>query len=109
MLSGGLITDFIRMLKISFNNASKRRAEVVTTSFLDEAFMDLVNEYDHVIDRLITGYEYEYYQILKEINNTKNVDVKNEYFRNLLFYLFILEYKECGLSWYNIHPLLKKC
>jgi len=96
------------MLKISFNNASNYKSHILNNSFLDESFMNLVDEYNHIIDSLISGQEQEYYEILKGINKNKDIDIKTALFRNLLFYLFILEYKCAGLSWYDIHPALRQ-
>ena len=33
---------------------------------------------------------------------------KDVLFRRLLFYLFVLEYKEGGLRWYDPHPAVKQ-
>jgi hypothetical protein len=106
--SGGLVTDFIRMLIISVNNASRSRSPSVNISFLKESFMSLANQYGLVINALIAGHEPIYYQILKDIHRDKDVSEKDEKFIKLLFYLFILEYRDSGLSWYDLHPAVKE-
>ena len=58
---------------------------------------------------LTTGFTpKQHYPILKEAYDNKDVIFKDVLFRRLLFYLFVLEYKEGGLRWYDLHPAVKQ-
>jgi len=98
--SGGLLFDFIRMTKLSLNNTSLHDQEYVTSEYIEEAFNDLVNEYDKIISP-------QYYDLLKNVHQNKDA-VKDKVFRDLLFQLILLEYIESGRSWYDLHPAVEQ-
>ena len=99
------------MLTVGAKNASIRNTERLSKNFIEEAFNGLITEYDHIIDapELTTGFTpKQHYPILKEAYDNKDVIFKDVLFRRLLFYLFVLEYKEGGLRWYDLHPAVKQ-
>jgi hypothetical protein len=100
MRSGGLVTDYFRMMKVSLNKAFSSNLEKVDSRSADEAFIGLVSEYGRLVS-------YNSYNFLKEINEAKDGE-KNELFRSLLFYLIVLEYIEDGDNWYDIHPAVEQ-
>lgn len=99
--SGGLLTDFIRILKVSFNKAYNIGENYVNDSVLNEAFNNLIDEYDKIVSS-------DDYEILIEVHRKKDVDNKDAKFRDLLFNLIILQYYERGMSWYDLHPAVEQ-
>jgi uncharacterized protein YbcI len=103
--SGGIIIDFMRMLKLSLGKTYDRGESHVTESNLNEAFNSLVDDFDKIISP-------DEYELLAIIHHEKEPRSKNAKFRELLFNLIVLEYNERGTSWYGLHPaveqLLKK-
>ena len=97
--SGGLVTDFLRMLGVSCLKAKRDKLKTVNINASNAAFNELTQSYKVSIPE-------SSYDKLILIHKTKNA-ANDEDFRNLLFWLAVLEYKEGDETWYDLHPALE--
>jgi len=100
--SGGLVTDYTRMIKVSLNNMIQFQEECISDKSADVAFGDLVNDYSRITSP-------QYFPLLIEIYNKKDTtDHQNIQFRELLYNLMVLAYYTGGDEWYDLHPAVKE-
>jgi hypothetical protein len=97
--SGGLITDFIRMLKVSFVKALSHDMKSVNHDLLDESFEEIIENYDLILSK-------DYYGKLVEVHRSKNI-INDEMTRAMINYDFILMYGNSEGIWYDIHPAIE--
>lgn len=100
LFSGGLITDFLRMLKNSCLKSISQHKETLEQSVLEESFLELIEDYRSSVQS-------EHIVMLKEINKTKHANI-NDDFRMFLYNLTVLEYKNLSIKWYDLHPAVKQ-
>lgn len=95
--SGGLITDFLRLLKDGCVKAIAQQRESLNQMLLEASFHQLVLDFN-------ANLESKYYPKLVSVFSTKSVDDDADKIV-LLFRLAILEYlKPQGLPWHDTHP-----
>lgn len=100
--SGGLVTDYTRMTKVSLNNMRDSQERSVSEKSAESAFGDLVSDYSRITSP-------EYFSLLREIYNMKDTeDHQNSQFLRLLYHLMVLAYYSPGIEWYDIHPAVKE-
>lgn len=99
-MSGGVIHDFIRIIRESAVKAYENRRDRIEKEDVDAYVVDLRNDYL----RILTGKDFE---ILRAVTD-KHEKTDEDRFRELLFNLAILEYLDPeGELWYNVHPVIK--
>jgi len=99
-MSGGVIHDFIRILRESTVKAYENSRDRIEKEDVDAYVVDLRNDYL----RILTGKDFE---ILRAVTD-KHEKTDEDRFRELLFNLAILEYLDPeGELWYNVHPVVK--
>ena len=97
--SGGIITEFIKLLKDCCKTAMDRKLVTVNEEKIaDNAFNKLVNTYRVAISG-------RHYTKLIEVYNKKDTDNPDDDFKELLDLLAILEYRDYD-GVYDIHPAL---
>ena len=101
--SGGILQDFIRIIRNSANVASGEEKESIEAEDVERIISDIRNDY-------LRGLVTEHFEILRRIKSEHN---KSEYgrsdeetFRDLLYNLVILEYSNYSI-WYDVHPAIK--
>ena len=96
--SGGILTEFIRIVRGAANIAHMEDRSRIEEGDVVRVVTDIRNDYIRILNK-------EDIKILKEVERTKGkTDEKR--FQDLLFSLAILEY-ENGEIWYDIHPTIK--
>ncbi len=96
--SGGILTEFIRIIKGAANIADTEGRERIGNEDIERAITEIRNDYIRILSK-------EDSVILKSVSETKE-KTDGERFQNLLFSLAILEYSN-GKIWYDIHPTIK--
>ena len=96
--SGGILTEFIRIIRGAANIANMENRKRIEKRDVERVVTDIRNDYIRILNK-------EDIKILKEVERTKEKTDK-ERFQDLLFSLAILEY-ENGEIWYDIHPTIK--
>ncbi len=101
--SGGILQDFIRIIRNSANVASGEEKESIDREDVERIISNIRNDY-------LRGLVTEHFEILRRIKSEHN---KSEYgksdeetFRDLLYNLVILEYSNYSI-WYDVHPAIK--
>ena len=98
--SGGLMTDFLRMIKDSSLRALAQRRESLNERLLNASFHQLVLDFNANIDS-------KYYPKLIEVYKDKYAKDDPDKIE-LLYRLAILEYtKDEGLPWHDTHPAIE--
>jgi len=101
-MSGGVIHDFIRMMRESAAKAHGNRRNKIEREDVEIVVFDTRNDYLRFLLR-------DDLEILKEINKTHKKSFKKEdedRFSDLLFSLVILEYLNNEV-WYDVHPTIR--
>jgi len=96
--SGGILTEFIRIIRGAANIANMENRKRIEKRDVERVVTDIRNDYIRILNK-------EDIKILKEVERTKE-KTDEERFQDLLFSLAILEY-ENGEIWYDIHPTIK--
>jgi len=96
--SGGILTEFIRIVNNAANIADTEGRERIGIEDVERAITEIRNDYIRILSK-------EDSEILKSVSETKE-KTDGERFQNLLFSLAILEYSN-GKIWYDIHPTIK--
>ena len=96
--SGGILTEFIRIIRGAANIANMENRKRIEKRDVERVVTDIRNDYIRILNK-------EDIKILKEVERTKG-KTDEERFQDLLFSLAILEY-ENGEIWYDIHPTIK--
>jgi hypothetical protein len=99
--SGGVVVDFLRMVRDCCVKAQLRNLKKIDSDLALEAFNSLVDDYWRPLDE-------KYYPKLVEVYEKKDFkNVKNdEDLRFLLYLLAVLEYD--GKRWYDVHPCVER-
>jgi AAA+ ATPase superfamily predicted ATPase len=98
--SGGLITDFIRMLAGCCVKSLSRNLSRVDIETLKESFNEIVDDFDLTVKDM-------HHDKLKNTYNFKTA-TEDKLLAELLYLLAILEYKEIKIHrWYDIHPAVE--
>ena len=96
--SGGILQDFIRIIRNSANIASGREGEKIEKEDVEKIISDIRNDY-------IRGLNKVDFDLLREVKRTHEKE-DGEKFQSLLFNLVILEYLNDSI-WYDVHPSIK--
>lgn len=96
--SGGILTEFIRIVNNAANIADTEGKARIGNEDVERAITEIRNDYIRILSK-------EDSEILKSVSETKE-KTDGERFQNLLFSLAILEYSN-GKIWYDIHPTIK--
>ena len=96
--SGGVVVDFLRMVRDCCVKAQARDLKRVDENLAGESFDYLVNDYRRPIEE-------KYYPKLVEVYKNKDAKV-DENLRSLLHLLAILEYDR--KRWYDVHPAIEQ-
>jgi len=96
--SGGVLREFIRIIRGAANIANMENRKRIEKRDVERVVTDIMNDYIRILNK-------EDIKILKEVERTKG-KTDEERFQDLLFSLAILEY-ENGEIWYDIHPTIK--
>lgn len=96
--SGGVVVDFLRMVRDCCVKAQARDLERVNIDLAGEAFDYLINDYGRPIEE-------KYYPKLVEVYENKDAKIDEE-LRFLLHLLAVLEYDR--KRWYDVHPAVKR-
>lgn len=97
--SGGILTEFMRIIKDAANIANTEERERIENEDVEHAITEIRNDYIRILSK-------EDLEILKGVSKTKE-KTDGESFQDLLFSLAILEYSN-GEIWYDIHPTIKR-
>ncbi|MBL7117289.1 MAG: AAA family ATPase [Candidatus Syntrophoarchaeum sp.] len=97
--SGGILTEFMRIIKDAANIANTEGRERIENEDVEHAITEIRNDYIRILSK-------EDLEILKGVSKTKE-KTDGESFQDLLFSLAILEYSN-GEIWYDIHPTIKR-
>ena len=99
-MSGGVIHDFIRIIRESAVKAYENNRNRIEKDDVNAYVVDLRNDYL----RILTGKDFD---ILRAVTD-KHEKTDADRFRELLFNLAILEYLDPkGELWYDVHPVVK--
>jgi len=99
-MSGGVIHDFIRIIRESAVKAYENKRNRIEKEDVNAYVIDLRNDYL----RILTGKDFD---ILRAVTD-KHEKTDADRFRELLFNLAILEYLDPeGELWYDVHPVVK--
>ncbi len=99
-MSGGVIHDFIRIIRESAVKAYENSRDRIEKEDVDAYVVDLRNDYL----RILTGKDFDLLRAVRDKHKKTDADR----FRELLFNLAILEYLDPkGELWYNVHPVVK--
>lgn len=99
-MSGGVIHDFIRIIRESAVNAYENSRNRIEKADVNAYVVDLRNDYL----RILTVKDFD---ILRAVTD-KHEKTDADRFRELLFNLAILEYLDPeGELWYDVHPVVK--
>ncbi len=101
-MSGGVMHDFIRMVRESAAKAHGNGRNVIKKEDAEMVFFDTRNNYLRFLSK-------DDLEILKEVKRTHDKIIKKEHenkFRDLLFSLVILEYLNHEV-WYDVHPTIE--
>ncbi|NMG82803.1 MAG: AAA family ATPase [Methanosarcinales archaeon] len=96
--SGGLLQDFIRIIRNSANIASERENNRIEKEDIEKIISDIRNDYIRVLDK-------RDFELLHEIKS-EHEKGDGDRFQSLLFNLVILEYLNDSI-WYDVHPSIK--
>jgi hypothetical protein len=96
--SGGIVVDFLRMVRDCCVKAEARDLERVDVDLAGEAFDYLINDYGRPLEE-------KYYPKLAEVYQKKDAKIDEE-LRFLLHLLAILEYDKG--RWYDVHPAVEQ-
>ncbi|MCH7922693.1 MAG: hypothetical protein IH975_06645 [Nitrospinae bacterium] len=97
--SGGLVVDYLRMVRDCLVKAKVRNMDKVDEDSAGETFDDLISDYRRVINE-------EFYEKLKDVNENKKTENDDD-LRRLLHILAILEYVDNSENWYDVHPAIE--
>ena len=99
--SGGVVVDFLRMVRDCCVKAQRRGLKSIDLDLGRETFDSLINDYWRPLQEM-------YYPKLVEVHEKKDAkDVKNdEELRFLLYLLAVLEYDR--RRWYDVHPAVER-
>ncbi|MGD2250231.1 MAG: hypothetical protein PVF58_17665 [Candidatus Methanofastidiosia archaeon] len=98
-LSGGVMHDFIRIIRESAAKAHSNNRNKIIKEDIELVGFDIRNDYLRPLSK-------DDLDMLKEISKTHE-KVDKERFSDLLFSLVIIEYLN-NEAWYNVHPTLKR-
>ena len=96
--SGGLLQDFVRIIRNSANMASEKENEKIEKRDVEKIISDIRNDYIRTLDKAD-------FDLLRKIK-TAHEKEGGERFQSLLFNLVILEYLNDSI-WYDVHPSIK--
>ena len=96
--SGGILTEFIRIIRDAANIANMEDRSRIEEGDVERVVTDIRNDYIRILNR-------DDIKILKEVESKKE-KTDEERFHDLLFSLAILEYANDEV-WYDIHPATK--
>ncbi|MHC1611105.1 MAG: hypothetical protein ACXQTW_05865 [Candidatus Methanospirareceae archaeon] len=96
--SGGILTEFIRIIRDAANIAHMEDRSGIEEGDVERVVTDIRNDYIRILNR-------NDIKILKEVARTKE-KTDEDRFHDLLFSLAILEYANDEV-WYDIHPATK--
>ena len=96
--SGGILTEFIRIIRGAANIANMEDRSRIEEGDVVRVVTDIRNDYIRILNR-------DDIKILKEVARTKE-KTDEDRFHDLLFSLAILEYANDEV-WYDIHPATK--
>jgi len=99
--SGGVVVDFLRMVRDCCVKAKARDLEKIDVDLCRETFSSLIDDYWRMLQE-------KYYPKLVEVYEGKDAkDVKNDDdLRILLYWLAVLEYDR--RRWYDVHPAVER-
>ncbi len=96
--SGGILTEFVRLIRDAANIANMENRSRVEKGDVNRVVIGIRNDYIRILGKEDIG-------ILKEVKKTKG-KIGEDRFHDLLFSLAILEYANDEV-WYDIHPTIK--
>ena len=96
--SGGVVFDYLRMLRECCIKAQTRSIDKITKDLALESFTKLVDMYSRII-------ELKFYNKLVDVSRRKDADV-DDFLGILLHMNAILEYNHSARArkWYDVHP-----
>jgi len=96
--SGGILTEFVRLIRDAANLANMENRSRIEKGDVNRVVIGIRNDYIRILCKEDIG-------ILKEVKKTKG-KIGEDRFQDLLFSLAILEYANDEV-WYEIHPTIK--
>jgi len=96
--SGGILTEFMRIIRDAANIANMEDRSRIEEGDVERVVIGIRNDYIRILNR-------EDLKILKEVKSKKE-KTDEDRFHDLLFSLAILEYANDEV-WYDIHPTIK--
>jgi hypothetical protein len=97
--SGGILTEFVRVIRDAANIANMENISRIEEVDVNRVVIGIRNDYIRILGK-------EDLEILKGVKNTKGKIGDEDRFHDLLFRLAILEYANDEV-WYDIHPTIK--
>lgn len=95
-MSGGVIIDFLDIIRSSFTKALSTKLPSINKDVLKELFLQWTEKYRN-------GIEGRYYQRLSKLHQDKKSEI-DDGFTSLLAINAVLEYQDLDGKWYDIHP-----
>ena len=101
--SGGLVRDLIQFMQDACAIAIEAEKQTIDLEAAEQVFIDHANNYY----RLFNFPKYEKIVAVIQKSNSK-VATENPDLIHLLRHLFVLEYRDNGHLWYDLHPCLQE-
>jgi len=97
--SGGILTEFVRLLRDAANIANMEDRSRIKEGDMKRVGAGIRNDYIRILAK-------EDLEILNEVKRTKRKEGDEDRFQDLLFSLAVLEYANNEV-WYDVHPTIE--
>ncbi|MCW3140851.1 MAG: hypothetical protein N2V72_01535 [Methanophagales archaeon] len=97
--SGGILTEFVRLLRDAANIANMEDRSRIKEGDMKRVVAGIRNDYIRILAK-------EDLEILNEVKRTKRKEGDEDRFQDLLFRLAVLEYANNEV-WYDVHPTIE--